>query len=414
MAIIAASAFAFVTSAAHAGAPIFASTNSDSDILGVALVTDTETTLVNPWGLTPGPEGNLHVNINGAGVNGHYAPSGALISGTAIPHTFTIPQATVTSGSIGSPSGIVLNKLSYWTTGTNDFVITGTGGSGPSNYLIATEDGAICGYNRNVDSSAAIKAYDGSASGAGYTGAALSFAMGPNGLPEHRLYAANFRAGTVDVFDSKFTPVALTGSNTFTDPDLPTPPTGLSWSPFNVHHIAFMGGPAGTRPTLQLRILVAYALHSTTSNVMNDVPGVGNGAVAVFTPGGQFLRELAPANGLLNSPWGMAIAHVTVGSCGAHDFVLVGNHGDGMINNYAFDAGAKEGFHIGTLENAVGNPLAFDGLWALHFGPKKESLKDYLGDVNDMDEDDVNLYFSAGLLGESHGLVGRIIVPGIH
>ena len=392
--------------------PVFASTNSVSDILGVAH--DTDPLLVNPWGLTPGPEGNLHVNNNGTGVNGFYAPGGHLITGSNIPHAFTIPQATVTSGTLGSPTGVVLNKLSYLASGSNGFVITGSSNSGPAHYLVATEDGVICGYNETVDPASAVTAYDGSTTGAGYTGLALSFVTGTDGVPHHRLYAANFRAGRIDVFKPDFSPVVLTGSNTFTDPLLPTPPAGLSWSPFNVHHVAFMGGPVGKPPTIQRRILVAYALHSGTSNPMNDVPGAGNGAVAVFTPDGAFIRELVPANsanGPLNSPWGMAIDHASLARFGAHAIVLVGNHGDGTINAYAFDAGANDGGYIGQLKNNEENPLAFDGLWALHFGPKVEKLAQFLTDVDELGEDGENLYFSAGIVGESHGLVGRIVVP---
>jgi len=395
---------------------IFSSTNSVSDIQGVAH--DTDPLVVNPWGLTPGPEGNLHVNLNGTGVNGHYAPNGALITGSAVPHTFTIPQATITSGTIGSPTGIVLDKLAYTESGSNDFIITGTGSSKPSHYLIATEDGAICGYNENVEAGAAIKAYDGSPL-AGYTGVALSFVTGSSGALEHRLYAANFRAGKVDVFTPSFTPVALTGSDTFTDPNLPTPPVGYSWSPFNVHHVAFLGRSAAhEKLSVQRRILVAYALHSGTGNPMNDVPTVSGsnfGAVAVFTPEGEYLRDLVPASaGMLNSPWGLAISHTPVISDGASTFVLVGSHGNGQINAYAFDAGAHEGAHITTLENDQKLPLAFDGLWALHFGPKKERLAEFLADVDELREDGSNLYFSAGLLDETHGLVGKITVPHLH
>jgi uncharacterized protein (TIGR03118 family) len=412
---LAATLIAGAALAADSKGVVFASTNSVSDIQGVAH--DTDPLVVNPWGLVPGPEGNLHVNDNGTGVNGHYAPGGALITGSAVPHSFKIPQATTTSGTIGSPTGIVLDKFSYLATGTNDFRITGTGSSGskPSHYIIATEDGAICGYNENLDPGSAIKAADGSPS-AGYTGVALSWVTGSNGNLEHRLYAANFRAGNVDVFDTTFTKVALTGSDTFTDPDLPTPPAGYTWSPFNVHHVSFIGR-SGSREKLsvQRRILVAYALHSGTA-VMNDVPsvdGTNYGAVAVFNPEGQFLRELVPQGGLLDSPWGMAIAHVPVGLFGARTYVLIGNHGNGQINCYAFDAGAKEGAHILTFSNNQGIPLAFDGLWALHFGPKKETMKEFLADVDDLQEDPVNLYFSAGLLDGTYGLVGKIVVPHI-
>src|SRR5207253_3980556 len=45
------------------------------------------------------------------------------------------------------------------------------------------------------------------------------------------LYATNFRAGTVDVFDTKFHQVALT-RGAFADPDLPK-----DYAPFNVQEL---------------------------------------------------------------------------------------------------------------------------------------------------------------------------------
>jgi uncharacterized protein (TIGR03118 family) len=405
--------------------PVFASTDSDSDILGVA--NDTDPNMINPWGLTPGPEGNLHVNNNGAGVTSHYSRNGVLITGSAIPQEFTVPTVSGT-GTVGSPSGIVLNKFSYLATGTDDFLITGTNGrSAPSHYLIVTEDGAICGYNEKIQPDSAIVVT--STDTAGYTGVALSFVTGTdgsiltgtNGKPiyDHRLYAANFRAGTVDEYDSSFNKIALSGT-AFVDPDLPTTglPANASWSPFNVHHIAFLGEVPGGKLSSQLRILVAYALHSGTGNLMNDIPGPGNGAVAIFTTGGKFIRELVPAaigTGVLNSPWAIAISHTPVSSAHAGTFVLIGNHGDGLIHYYGYFANDEQqpGIFLGTMMNAEGNPLAFDGLWALHFGPKRESITEFEDDIFDLGEDDANLYFSAGLLDEKHGLVGRIIVPHI-
>jgi len=46
----------------------------------------------------------------------------------------------------------------------------------------------------------------------------------------HFLYATNFSHGTIDVFDSHFTPVTLTG--TFTDPCLPP-----GFAPFGIQNI---------------------------------------------------------------------------------------------------------------------------------------------------------------------------------
>ena len=68
-----------------------------------------------------------------------------------------------------------------------------------------------------------------------------------------------------------------------------------------------------------------------------------------------------------------------------HDVLLVANFGDGKIN--AFDI--NSGTFIDPLKNRRGEPLDFNGLWALFF----------------LDD---RLYFTAGIGDESHGLFGVI------
>jgi uncharacterized protein (TIGR03118 family) len=93
----------------------------------------------------------------------------------------------------------------------------------------------------------------------------------------------------------------------------------------------------------------------------------------------------------LNSPWGLARVphefgefHHKFGGFGP-TVLLVGNFGDGKIN--AFDI--NSGNFIDSLKNRRGEPLDFNGLWAL----------DFLGN---------RLYFTAGIGDESHGLFGVI------
>jgi uncharacterized protein (TIGR03118 family) len=97
------------------------------------------------------------------------------------------------------------------------------------------------------------------------------------------------------------------------------------------------------------------------------------------------------SNGQLNSPWGLARVPHEFGKF-RHKFggfgpsvLLVGNFGDGKIN--AFDI--NSGNFIDPLKNRRGDPLDFNGLWALFF----------------LDE---RLYFTAGIGDESHGLFGVI------
>jgi uncharacterized protein (TIGR03118 family) len=305
----------------------------------------------------------------------------------------------------------------------NDFAI-GNVKPKSSHYLFATQDGAIVGFRKDVNASTGIIAV--SNSNAGYTGLALSWALVSTGTAvtsgtfEHFLYAANFRQGTVDVYDNTFTPVTLNGS--FTDPNPPAAPANAAWSPFNIKHLDFVAIDSDGNQALFHWILVAYAAH-TAANPMVDVPetsGTGNGFVDLFTSEGAFVTRFVDATGVLSSPWGIAIAHTSALNDGAPISILVGNHGNGQINVFPFVPAVQLSStpgpvtSAGALTNNQGIPLAFDGLWALHFGPKKYSklqFNAYLRNPCDLVEDPSNLYFSAGLLDGTHGLVGKITTP---
>src|SRR4029077_1038681 len=99
----------------------------------------------------------------------------------------------------------------------------------------------------------------------------------------HFLYAANFHAGTIDVFDSHFAPVSLPGS--FTDSALPG-----GNAPYNVAH-------------LHWRLYVAFAKQDADKH--DDVPGLVFGFVDVFDFKGNLARRLI-TQGPLDAPWGMA------------------------------------------------------------------------------------------------------------
>jgi uncharacterized protein (TIGR03118 family) len=181
------------------------------------------------------------------------------------------------------------------------------------------------------------------------------------------LYAANFRAGTIDVIKGNIGAPNLTG--TFTDPTIPA-----GFAPFKIQ-------------LLGDKLYVAYALQDAIK--INDVPGPGNGFVSVFDTNGNFLARVA-TQGTLNSPWGLAIAPASFGPFAGN--LLVGNFGDGRIN--AFDlANNTLG---GQLLDQGGNPLVIDGLWALTTGNGGPA-----GSVE-------KIYFSAGPNGEVNGLFGII------
>ncbi len=111
------------------------------------------------------------------------------------------------------------------------------------------------------------------------------------------------------MFDGGYHPVKTEGA--FTDPQLP-----VGYAPFNIKAIGE-------------EVFVTYARQSIDK--ANDVKGLGNGYVDTFTPDGKFLRRVA-GGGLLNSPWGLALAPQNYGPLSGQ--LLVGNFGDGYIHVY--------------------------------------------------------------------------------
>ncbi|HEX4084293.1 MAG TPA: TIGR03118 family protein [Chthoniobacteraceae bacterium] len=385
--------------------PKFVSQNNDSDILGVANYTDQ--LCVNPWGIASGTDGGAHVAENGAGAETTYGGEGQLDATGS--DAKVIPS--VSGSDPGTPTGIDENLFAILTGTANDFPIISGSVTVSSRYLYCTEDGAIAGSNTAVGSRDAIIGTE--IAGAGYTGIALSWsgtgaaASGTEGTLQHRLYAANFAQGRVDVFDDQFNLLTLSGSAPFAE----TPPAvtgtvgGAAWSPFNIHRLDFKVKGKTFR-----YLMVAYALH-TAGAPMNDIPGPGNGYIDLYTPDGAFVTRLVSPGGALNSPWGLAVAHSPKElDLDAPVAVLVGNHGDGTINAIAVVPGFFDlTKNLGQLHGAYGDPLAFDDLWALHFGAKQAPKASALvADPADLTEDVKHLYFSAGIVEEQRGLVGTI------
>ena len=180
------------------------------------------------------------------------------------------------------------------------------------------------------------------------------------------LYATNFRAGTIDVFDGEFHRLDHPGR--FVDPTLPA-----GYAPFN---IANLGG----------KLYVSYALQNDQKH--DDVSGPGHGFIDVYSLDGVLLQHFVQ-RGALNSPWGMILATEHFGQFNGD--LLVGNFGDGTIHAYNPTTGAL----LGTLTNPDGNQIRINGLWGLIFGDKS------VGTTN-------TLFFSAGIADESHGLLGTL------
>jgi uncharacterized protein (TIGR03118 family) len=254
-----------------------------------------------------------------------------------------------------SPTGDVFNIA-----GTG-FNITSGGHTGSSVFIFATEDGTISGWNPNVNAASSVLAVDNSQGGTGAVYKGLAIAQTDDGT---FLYAANFRNGTVDVFDQNFKQVS-----SFTDPKVPA-----GYAPFNVQ-------------VLDGHLFVTFALQDAAKH--DDVAGAGHGFVDEFDLEGHMMQRVA-SGGVLDSPWGLAIAPPGFGEF-AND-LLVGNFGDGTINVF----NPKNDHFLGKLEGANGAPITIGDLWALIPGTGAAG------------SDPNKIYFTAGVQNEAHGLFGSL------
>jgi uncharacterized protein (TIGR03118 family) len=317
-----------------------------SDIPDAAELLDSD--LVNSWGLTFGPTTPAWVADNGTGVSTLYSGAVGSTPVAKVPLTVSIPG--------GAPTGAVFNS-------STGFVVMSGASSGPARFLFSSEAGNITGWNPGVpppptSTQAQIAV---SVPGAIFKGLAIAdTATGP------RIYASDFHAGQVDVWDANFAPVQIPGA--FQDPDLPA-----GYAPFGIQTV---GG----------QIVVTYAKQD--ADAADDVAGPGNGFVDVYGTDGTLLRRFA-SGGALNAPWGVAQAPQGFGR--ASGALLIGNFGDGRINAYD----PVSGKFLGALRDEHGGRITIDGLWALEFG-------------NGVIGTPQTLLFTAGPDDEMHGLFGEL------
>jgi uncharacterized protein (TIGR03118 family) len=293
-----------------------------------------DSNLVNAWGLVAGPTTPWWVANNGSGTSTLYNGN----TGAKQALTVTVP---------GAPTGIVSN-----------IPFTSFGGA---RFIFASEDGTISSWSGGT-----LAAVAAATPGAIYKGLAIAHTNAGDVL-----YATNFHAGTVDVFDSSFQPVANPG---FVDPDIPS-----GYAPFGIQNLG------GT-------IYVTYALQDADKE--DDVPGEGHGYIDAFDTAGNLLHRVA-SKGTLNSPWGLAFAPDGFGKFSGD--LLVGNFGNGRIHAYRPRLTGRDEFQRhGQLHSIHGKPIEIPGLWALQFGNGAAA-----GPT-------ATLFFTAGPNDEQDGLFGAI------
>jgi uncharacterized protein (TIGR03118 family) len=329
----------------------------------VASAATIDANLKNPWGIAVAPglpfwiadnASNLTTLYSGTGTVETQGITGSADTGVAIPASAAGEQA--------NPTGQVYN-------GTGGFLIPTPKGQETALFIFDGEGGLISAWAQDSGATAVTAYDDGAVNGSGhavYKGLALATVNGAT-----YLYATDLHNNKVDVFDTNFSkPAAMQGK--FVDPQLPA-----GYAPFGI-------------ASLKGQLYVTYAKQD--SALHDEIPGAGLGYVDVFDFSGNLVNQFASA-GVLNAPWGLAIAPAGFGSFEGD--VLVGNFGDGSINIFAPN-GTALATSKGPLLGSNGKALNFAGLWALDFGN------------GDSDKPITTLFYTAGFADQTDGVFGSI------
>jgi uncharacterized protein (TIGR03118 family) len=312
-----------------------------ADIPGTAKITDKN--LVNAWGLAFSPTSPLWVSNNATSTSTLYTGAAGGNPVSKVPLVVSIPGG-------GAPTGVIYNP-------TKAFTLSTQGKSGPAAFIFAGEDGDISGWNPTGDATKAVlTAHRAHSVFKGLTMTTM----------RHRrfLLVTNFHQNRIDIFNRHFRHVTRPGA--FRSRMIPP-----GYAPFNVAR-------------LRGRVYVTYAKQDSTRT--DDVAGRGHGFVNVFSSRGRFLHPLV-RRGVLDSPWGLAIAPRGFGRFAGK--LLIGNFGNGRIHVVI----PRTGRVVATLRDRMGRPLVIDGLWGLLPGNGTAGRRS-------------DVWFSAGPDGESHGLLG--------
>ncbi|MEP6710815.1 MAG: TIGR03118 family protein [Ferruginibacter sp.] len=315
--------------------------------------------LLNAWGLAFSPGGVAWIGAQAGHVSTVYNSEGVQLRPAV-----AIPSPGGATG--GNPTGVVFNGS------TTDFALPAPN-SKPALFLFVGVDGILSGWNGSAGNTALL--IKNNVATSAYTGLAIASNNGANFL-----YAANFRAGRIDVWDKDFNVIPMP----FHDRHLPA-----GYSPFNIQKL----GDA---------LFVMYAKVGPDGR---SKAGRGNGFVDIYNTNGSFIKRFV-SQGQLDAPWGVAKAPSTFFGDGDDDSddkgkdkdennkrstILIGNFGNGHINAYRSD-----GKFIGELATHK-SPIVIDELWAISFVPSTATALD-----------SNRLYFTAGPDEEADGLFGYI------
>jgi uncharacterized protein (TIGR03118 family) len=355
------------TSNSASAAPVssgFADTALVSDKVGVvATTTVIDANLSNPWGVAVGPALPFWIADNNSNLSTLYSGMGQNETGSitgASEVGITIPASA--AGVPANPTGQVYN-------GTGGFLISTGAGQESALFIFDGEGGTIAAWAGDSGATAVTAYDDGVTNGANhavYKGLALG-SVGGSAF----LYATDLHNNKVDVFDTNFSkPAAMQGK--FIDPAIPA-----GFVPFGI-------------TALNDQLYLSYTMQDAAKH--DETTGAGLGYVDVFDFSGNFVSRFASA-GVLNAPWGMAIAPAGFGSLAGD--VLIGNFGDGTINVFAPN-GTAVATSMGPLTVINGGAISIPGLWSLVFGN------------GDADKPLTTLFYTAGFADQTDGVFGSI------
>ncbi len=358
--VLSGTALCFSLFSTAAFAQHYSQTNLVSDIPVTPAATIMDPNLKNPWGLVAGPSTPWWSANNANGTATLYSvtnanppvPAIVPINGTGI---VMVPNAP-SQPAPGSPTGIMFNGSA------TDFLVAP---GKAAHFIFVTEDGTVQGWNSGA--SAVIMADNSQkpfpGHGAVYKGATIVEIYG-----QRYILAANFRSGSVDVFDTNFHQVR-THFGFFEDHRIPH-----GYAPFNVQAVGE-------------NIYVTYAKQDSARH--DPMGGAGFGFVVVFHHDGRLIGELQHGP-WLNAPWGVTLAPANFGRF-SHA-LLVGQFRGGNIAAY----NPITGHFLGNVLNADGSTMTIPGLWTLSFGNNGAS-----GSA-------LSMFFTAGINHENDGLFGAV------
>jgi uncharacterized protein (TIGR03118 family) len=335
-----------------------------SDKTGVVATTTTiDANLSNPWGIAVAPGLPFWIADNNSNLS-------TLYSGTGAVETQEITGSTDVGVAIpSSAAGVQSNPTGQVYNGGGGFLIATPNGQESALFMFDGEGGTIAGWAKD-SGAAAVTAYDdGVVNGtahAVYKGLAIGTVGGAT-----YLYSTDLHNNKVDVFDTNFAkPAAMQGK--FIDPTIPA-----GFVPFGI-------------AAANDQLYVTFAMQDQAMH--DEVTGAGLGYVDTFDFNGNFLNRFASA-GVLNAPWGIAVAPAGFGSLAGD--VLIGNFGDGTVNIFTPN-GTSLATSAGALMVSNGGTLSIPGLWSLAFGN------------GDPDKPTTTLFYTAGFANQTDGVFGSI------